>query len=382
LDRNSFRRILMEESIRRRKLYESVLAKVPIFKSLLPYERSKIADALESVTFKDGEVILVEGSIDTDKFYIIERGEVVCTKASSDGLSQVESSRLKAGDFFGELALLTNEPRKATVTAIGTVKCLTIGREHFNQVMGPCEDILRRNIVNYKSYEELLEAKERQVDGADKNIELKSDSKVHNEHSEFKFDDLPGGREEVIKYIIANEYTYFYNLRQTEGYFKAISSHKQEINISEEQIQVIFSNFNDILDVHKKANFALQKIKDDDEDPVLGSMLNNLATALSVYEVYTKNSPIALQTLQKCKQHTSFTDFLMACRKEAGEALDTLLELPLRRVDCLLELIRHLLDVTETGHQDKNLLAIALRKFELVSGTLKELRANSSNNTS
>jgi len=48
LDRNSFRRILMEESIRRRKLYESVLAKVPIFKSLLPYERSKIADALES----------------------------------------------------------------------------------------------------------------------------------------------------------------------------------------------------------------------------------------------------------------------------------------------------------------------------------------------
>jgi cAMP-dependent protein kinase regulator len=41
LDRNTFRRILMEESCRRRKLYESVLAKVPIFKSLYPYERTK-----------------------------------------------------------------------------------------------------------------------------------------------------------------------------------------------------------------------------------------------------------------------------------------------------------------------------------------------------
>lgn len=55
LDRKTFRRILMEESMRRRKLYESFLAKVPIFQSLLPYERIKVADALETINFNVGQ---------------------------------------------------------------------------------------------------------------------------------------------------------------------------------------------------------------------------------------------------------------------------------------------------------------------------------------
>jgi len=132
------------------------LAKVPIFQALLPYERTKVADALETVNFNDKEVIIQQGSTDTDKFYIIEKGEVICTKQDNPNSPAVFSLRLRAGDYFGELALLRNEPRQATVTAVGLVKCLTIDREHFNQVTGPCEEILRRNMGNYKSYEELL----------------------------------------------------------------------------------------------------------------------------------------------------------------------------------------------------------------------------------
>jgi cAMP-dependent protein kinase regulator len=58
---------------------------VPLLSSLLPYERSKVADALEPVTFKAGDVIIREGDpcSDGSKFYIIEKGEVVCTKSSS-----------------------------------------------------------------------------------------------------------------------------------------------------------------------------------------------------------------------------------------------------------------------------------------------------------
>jgi len=82
---------------------------------------------------------------------------VICTKQDNEDSHPVESSRLQAGDYFGELALLRNEPRQATVTAVGPVKCLTIDREHFNQVTGPCEEILRRNMGNYKSYDELIE---------------------------------------------------------------------------------------------------------------------------------------------------------------------------------------------------------------------------------
>lgn len=162
MDRSSFRRILMEESIRRRNLYQSFLEKVPLLESLYPYERAKVADALEPREYKDGDIIIKQGSTDTDTFFIIEEGTVVCTKEPEEGEKQegksepLEAIRLSSGDYFGELALLTNKPRQATVTASGKVKCLVISKKHFDQVMGPCEDILNRNTKTYESYASLL----------------------------------------------------------------------------------------------------------------------------------------------------------------------------------------------------------------------------------
>jgi len=162
MDRSTFRRILMEESIRRRNLYQSFLEKVPLLESLYPYERAKVADALEPREYKDKEVIIKQGSTDTDTFFIIEKGTVICTKepeesASGQDLKPVEAIRLSEGDYFGELALLTNKPRQATVTALGDVRCLVISKKHFDQVMGPCEEILNRNTKTYESYASLLQ---------------------------------------------------------------------------------------------------------------------------------------------------------------------------------------------------------------------------------
>ena len=55
--------------------------------------------------------------------------------------------------FSGEIALLTHEQRRATVTATGPVKCVKLDRERFERVLGPCETILRRDMSNYKKYE-------------------------------------------------------------------------------------------------------------------------------------------------------------------------------------------------------------------------------------
>uniref|UniRef100_A0A6B2L2C3 Cyclic nucleotide-binding domain-containing protein n=1 Tax=Arcella intermedia TaxID=1963864 RepID=A0A6B2L2C3_9EUKA len=356
LDRNTFRRILMEESMRRRKLYESVLSKVPIFKGLLPYERSKIADALEAVHFKDKDVIITQGSTDTDKFYIIEKGEVVCTKKSTDGKSEVEALRLKAGDYFGELALLKNEPRQATVTASGPVKCLTIGREHFNQVMGPCEDLLRRNMGTYKSYEELVSSL----------TSAKSSSPHFELFGDLSIPDLPESYGDILKYIIRNDSDYLFNLNQTEGFYNAMTEHAESLDVLPEQINIIFSNFKEILAFQKKFNaFLLDLCEGYNVDlSDLAELYSSQAPSFSVYEPFVTSYKESVNTRKECARNTLFSDFLMECHKWAGESIDTYLEAIYTRVPKIAIMLSQLLEATAPSHPDKNLLAIAVRKID------------------
>ncbi|CEP17271.1 hypothetical protein [Parasitella parasitica] len=165
LDRVTFRSILMENTARKRRMYERFLEEVPIFKSLEVYERHKIADALESVNFEDKEVVIQEGDTG-ENFYLIESGEATFYKKLPDG-TQKEVMVGKKGDYFGgkfyytsvqiagtdspnaELALLNDEPRAATVVANGRLKCATLGKKAFTRLLGPVMDILKRNSENY-----------------------------------------------------------------------------------------------------------------------------------------------------------------------------------------------------------------------------------------
>lgn len=52
----------------------------------------------------------------------------------------------------GEIALLMNRPRAATVVACGPLKCVKLDRPRFERVLGPCSDILKRNIEQYNSF--------------------------------------------------------------------------------------------------------------------------------------------------------------------------------------------------------------------------------------
>jgi hypothetical protein len=49
-----------------------------------------------------------------------------------------------------ELALLTDRPRVATITAVGAVRCLSLSEGAFTRLLGPCLDILKRNSANYE----------------------------------------------------------------------------------------------------------------------------------------------------------------------------------------------------------------------------------------
>lgn len=100
LDRVTFRTILMENMSRKRRMYESFLREVPLLKSLEPSERNKIADALESVYFEDGEKVIMEGDIG-DRFYIIESGQAAVYKKADDGSEQLVNSLGRAAYFGG-----------------------------------------------------------------------------------------------------------------------------------------------------------------------------------------------------------------------------------------------------------------------------------------
>ena len=59
---------------------------------------------------------------------------------------------LTARSPAGEIALLLNRPRAATVVARGPLKCVKLDRPRFERVLGPCSEILKRNIQRYNSF--------------------------------------------------------------------------------------------------------------------------------------------------------------------------------------------------------------------------------------
>lgn len=139
LDRVTFRRILMESTFARRRLYEKFLEEVPLLSSLTPYERSKISDALETQKHPAGTTIIKQGDIG-QSFFLLESGEA---DAFKDGQSE-SVKHYKKGDFFGELALLNDAPRAASVVSATEVKVATLGKNAFARLLGPVESIMRR----------------------------------------------------------------------------------------------------------------------------------------------------------------------------------------------------------------------------------------------
>ena len=139
LDRVTFRRILMDSAFQRRRMYESFLDSVPLLAPLNAYDRSKIADALETQKFASGETIIAEGDQGTS-FYILEAGEAEVFKKASGSKPLVKYTK---GDYFGELALLNDAPRAASVVAATEAKVATLDKQAFQRLLGPVEQVLR-----------------------------------------------------------------------------------------------------------------------------------------------------------------------------------------------------------------------------------------------
>ena len=197
LNRARFRALTRKVAVESNLQNEVFLNSVPAFAPLDADARLRLAEALVERRFEPGHVVVREGDVDADTFYLIVRGEAIVTVrnetskvfegveeavetsgegdvsdgaapadrearrsadetgAKEDALSSTEASvsytekvvnRLFRADFFGESALLESAPRNATVTAAGTssLTCLCLARDDFAELLGSLQDRLAR----------------------------------------------------------------------------------------------------------------------------------------------------------------------------------------------------------------------------------------------
>lgn len=118
----SLRRIDVVAPAPERRL--QLLRGVPMLLPLGPFELEQLATALRPVRFAAGATIIRQGDAG-DRFYVIDSGEI--TVHEDDRLARHDGP----GGYFGEIALLRDIPRTATVTAVSDVEALALDREEF-----------------------------------------------------------------------------------------------------------------------------------------------------------------------------------------------------------------------------------------------------------
>jgi len=103
---------------------------VEILAALTDEQRAELARASRSLLYAAGEVIVAEGDAGNSMF-VVARGKASVTLSQTEG----ELAALGEGAFFGEMSLLTGDPRRATVTAVSDCELIEISADGFRRVV-------------------------------------------------------------------------------------------------------------------------------------------------------------------------------------------------------------------------------------------------------
>ena len=150
------------------------LRRVAFLASLTEFERRRIAEAMDAVYFPPETAIFSKGDAG-DAMYVIVNGTVAITSSATpsppastpDSVASADAAlahanvdngvvmpngtsvTLGSGSYFGELALLYDQPRAASAVTVGEVECLRLDRHTFKLLLGPVVDILESQAVKY-----------------------------------------------------------------------------------------------------------------------------------------------------------------------------------------------------------------------------------------
>jgi CRP-like cAMP-binding protein len=109
-----------------------LLRRVPLFSGIESSRLKLLAYTSDVITYQPGQVLMRQGDIG-DAAYVIIEGDAQVTVATEGG--EIPIAQLHDGDFLGEIAILCDTPRTATVTAKSAVKALRIRKEPFFELL-------------------------------------------------------------------------------------------------------------------------------------------------------------------------------------------------------------------------------------------------------
>lgn len=122
----------------RKEVLESLRA-IPLFRRVLDGDLEELGTHLIERRFPKNATVVEEG-LPGDYMYVIREGRVKVTKASEDGREKIMNF-LEAGAFFGDMALLGNETRSASVKTLEESMLLALSRRDFIDLLRQSPDL-------------------------------------------------------------------------------------------------------------------------------------------------------------------------------------------------------------------------------------------------
>jgi putative ABC transport system ATP-binding protein len=138
-------RIVSDVMVHEQVLICEMLTKIDFFSTLGTVELSHVAEQMQPLRFREGDVLIRQGETG-DRFYLMREGEVDVRVADPDGERVVAT--LDMGRYFGERALITGEVRNATVVGRGPGMAYALDKTSFDSALATVpslRDQLRRN---------------------------------------------------------------------------------------------------------------------------------------------------------------------------------------------------------------------------------------------
>jgi putative ABC transport system ATP-binding protein len=139
-------RITSDVLVQEAAIISQMLGQCRIFDRVTPRTLARVADQMNTVKVLNGETIIREGD-EGDRFYLVRQGSVSVKR----GPNQETIAELAEGDFFGETALLTGQPRNATVIALEDTTLYALSEPDFKRAMAESvtmEEEIRRTVFD------------------------------------------------------------------------------------------------------------------------------------------------------------------------------------------------------------------------------------------